>query len=325
MTVIIAGCNILFLFILKWAVYGYLLSNILAFFISTLFFLFSVKIKRYIAIDTVDFSIIKKMLNYSIPLIPNYSMWWLVNGSTRYIILFFIGTSGNGLFAVANKIPSLISMLTDIFSQAWQLSAFEEYESNDKSVFYSKVFEFYYQVLFILGSLLLIILKPAISFLLDSSYFSSWKLIPFLIIAVIYQTFSGFIGSIYTAAINTKGVLTSSMLASLVSIGLNFILLPTMGLIGASVSMAISFITMFFLRLKQTRKLVYTSIDMKKFLLLNTVLFSQIFVLYQSSNNIIFLLSNIFLLSFLLFLCRSLLCDIKKIVENFIVLNVKKR
>src|SRR5699024_2237789 len=98
-----------------------------------------------------------------------------INSSSRYFILFFVGASGNGLFSVANKIPQALFMITNIFSQAWQLSSFEEQESEDKGTFYSEVFSVYSSGLFLGGSAILLVLKPLMNILIDESFVSSWK------------------------------------------------------------------------------------------------------------------------------------------------------
>lgn len=65
------------------------------------------------------------MLAYSVPLIPNGIMWWVVNASDRYIIGYFLGYEATGIYSVAAKFPTLLTMLYGIFFQAWQLSAME--------------------------------------------------------------------------------------------------------------------------------------------------------------------------------------------------------
>ena len=57
----------------------------------------------------------KKMIRYSLPLIPDYISWWFNNASDRYILAFFSTTSAVGIYSVAYKIPSILSSLTSIF------------------------------------------------------------------------------------------------------------------------------------------------------------------------------------------------------------------
>ena len=58
--------------------------------------------------------LIKEMYQYSIPLVPNGISWWIVNVSDRTIITAIIGTAANGIYAVSNKFPTILSSLLGI-------------------------------------------------------------------------------------------------------------------------------------------------------------------------------------------------------------------
>lgn len=126
-TLVTSGFTVLFLVTMAMGIDGYFLAIIFATLFSILFLFFTMRLYRVFKIKKMELPIIKKMLTYSLPLIPNSFAWWLNNASSRYFILFFLGVSTNGLFAVANKIPALLTMLNNIFFQSWQLSAVEEY------------------------------------------------------------------------------------------------------------------------------------------------------------------------------------------------------
>ncbi|MDK8210357.1 oligosaccharide flippase family protein, partial [Bacillus subtilis] len=132
--------NIVFLVMLHWGIEGYLISLIFSNIVCFMFTFFFGDIRKYISISKANLNVVKKMLIYSIPLIPNALMWWIMSLSDRYIISFFLGLGANGLYAVASKIPSLLNIINSIFFQAWQMSAIEESESKNKSEFYTKIF-----------------------------------------------------------------------------------------------------------------------------------------------------------------------------------------
>ena len=52
------------------------------------------------------------------------------------IVTWICGLAANGVYSVAYKIPSLLSMFQQIFNQAWTISAVKEYDQ-DSSEFYS--------------------------------------------------------------------------------------------------------------------------------------------------------------------------------------------
>ncbi|MBO0472993.1 hypothetical protein IGL98_000828 [Enterococcus sp. DIV0840] len=272
--------NVLLLIYFKLGIDGYMLSLIIANLTSIFYLLIVGKLKKFLSINDFNIPLIKKMLVYSAPLVPNMIMWWLINSSTRYFILYYIGASANGIYAVANKIPALISTVTTIFAQAWQLSAIEEFDAEDKSTFYSNTFSFYYQVLFISASLVFSVLKPVLGKVLQDSYYSSWQIAPILVLAVLYSSFSSFLGTNYIAAKKTRGVFISSVIGAVCSVSLNLILIPLFGLMGAGIASTISFFVMWIIRLYDTKKYIVTKIDWTNFVGNNLILICQIIIMF---------------------------------------------
>lgn len=271
MTFITATLNILLLVVFGYGIDGFLISIIIANLLSILYLSIVCKIWKYLSIDFIDKETLMSMLQYSIPLIPNGIIWWLINGLTRFLILFFVGTSGNGLFAVASKIPSILSLVTNVFQQAWQLSAYEENDSETKEEFYSRTFRLYYQILFIIGMVILVILKFLMKKIVSPEFINSWQLIPMLLLGAIYQSFSSFMGTINLASMDTKAIFSSTLVGSLLSGIINIILLPVIGIQGAGIGTAFGFIIMWGMRIYQTRSVVKIDIQWFEFLLNNLI------------------------------------------------------
>lgn len=55
---------------------------------------------------------------YGIPLIPNNVAWWLNSSSDRFFIIAFLGAGQNEIYAMASKIPSVISTINTMFFQS---------------------------------------------------------------------------------------------------------------------------------------------------------------------------------------------------------------
>ncbi|HHI3395688.1 oligosaccharide flippase family protein [Klebsiella sp. CN_Kp090] len=271
--------NLIFLVYMKLGVDGYLISLICSYFVSNLYcFAYSRCLSiRFSEITRVS---AKKIIAFSLPLIPNYSMWWVVNNSTRYVVLSYLGLSANGLFAVASKIPTCINVFVTVFQQAWQISAFEEFDSHDRSKYYSTVFRAYYQFLFIIASFLLVLNKIIFENFVSHEFMMAWKMVPLLILGVLYQTFSSFLGTIYTANYMTKDVFLTSFVGAGISIGANFIFIPMYGEVYAGLGASLGFFIMWLLRLIGTRKIVYTKIYYLEFILLNGMFLVQTFLLF---------------------------------------------
>ena len=88
------------------------------------------------------------ILRYSAPLVPNTICWWVVNSSDRYIILFALGATFNGIYSMATKFPTILTTVTSIFYLAWQETAIKEYDMPNRDAFFSEIFRKYYVLLF---------------------------------------------------------------------------------------------------------------------------------------------------------------------------------
>ena len=58
------------------------------------------------------------MLRYCLPLIPATVCSWIINISDRYFISYMLGSDVSGLYAVANKISTIMLILSNIFTSA---------------------------------------------------------------------------------------------------------------------------------------------------------------------------------------------------------------
>ena len=249
--------NILLLVVFRFGVTGYLASYVFAC-LTTLSYLIVAIFLPQIKIYGYRFTLssMSEMLSYCVPLIPNAILWWIITASDRYVILLFYGLDSAGLYAAANKIPILLSVFTGIFFQAWQISAINE-TSEANNGFSKMIINGLISVCLVISSLVLIIAKPAVSLLLDKNYGEVWIYIPFLLLGVVFQCLSSFYGTVYIAFKKTKSVMITSAIGAAVNLAGNFILVPIFGVQAACFTTCISFMTMWIIRMIDTKRIYF--------------------------------------------------------------------
>ena len=168
--------------------YAKIISNILT---TLLIFLKQDQIKNSINYP-FDKVLVKEVLRYSLPLIPNTISWWIVNSSDRYIILGFLGKSYNGICTVSNKFPTVITVLTGIVYMALQEVIIKEYHSDDRDEFFSRVFEKYYVFLFSLIICAIPATKVIIQLFVSTDYLPAWKFTGFLYLSTVFSALASF-------------------------------------------------------------------------------------------------------------------------------------
>lgn len=254
-TLLLAIFNILFLLVLDMGINGYLLAYTLSFAAVTFYALIIGKGYKSIR-DVFDIKICRKMLKYSIVLIPNSFMWWIINSSDHIMVTSMVGVAANGIYAIAYKLPTLISSVMQVFNQAWSYSAIKEEGASDESEYNNKILKYLIMSVMIIGIFMMAAIKPFLKIYVTSDYYSAWRYTPFLIIGCVYLTLASFMATSYTVHKDSYGFLFSSLFGAILNIVLNFILIPYIEIYGAALATCVSYISVFAFRVIHTRKYI---------------------------------------------------------------------
>ena len=243
------GFNILFLSVFGWSTVGFVLSIVASNILSIVFLFVTARLWRYIDLKNINKRIRREMLRYSIPLIPTTMFWWIINASDRYMVSFFCGDAPTGILAVAHKIPSLLTIVSAIFYQAWQLSAVSESGHGESTTrFYNQIFDYYSTMLFVAASAIIVLIRPITGILYAPAYFESWEYVPFLVIAEVFSSLVTFLGSFYMVSKRNATVPVAIFIGAIANIGLNFLLIPQYGVMGAVFATFVSYLLAFIIR-----------------------------------------------------------------------------
>lgn len=272
-----------FVFIPKYGVTGYVYSLLFANLTSAIYSFVASNSYRYFSIKGYRMSLLKEMLKYSIPLIPNGVMWWLVNALNRPIMEKHLGFHDIGLFAFANKFPGLLTMIATVFFTSWQISVLEEYDKPGFVIYYNKVFRLFVSLLFVVLLFVTLGSKELVKIFATTEYLDSWKYIPLLTISAMFSSVAGFCGTIFSATRESKYFLYSSSIAAISAVVLNVVLIPFLGLLGACVAVMLSFAILGLTRIVYGYKNV--KIDYKYQLLFGLFLCTVVVFLYIREFN----------------------------------------
>ncbi len=242
--------NILFLAVFNIGITGYVLSVVLADALSTLLIVVKEKLWRDITVK-FDKAIFKDIIRYSVPMIPATIFWWVTSVSNRYLVNGFIGAEANGIYAVSYKLPTFLTLISTVFMQAWQFSAVTESENTREEHidFFSKVWGSFQSVMFLVGAFVVAFSIPAIKLLTTDAFYSAWKYVPMLAMAMVFSAFTNFMGSVYIVEKRSKNSFLTTMVGAVLNIILNFILIPSpLGVQGAAIATFVSYLLIFVIR-----------------------------------------------------------------------------
>lgn len=304
-----------FILIPKYAVAGYVWSMILAHFSAALFSFFASKSFGYFSIRRLSFFKLKEMLLYSVPLIPNGVMWWLVNSLNRPVMERYLGFHEIGVFAVANKFPAILSVVFTVFATSWQISVLEEFEKKDYSVFFNRVFKLVFCSLLMTLLFLTLCSKLIVQIFAKEAFFEAWMYIPLLTLGVFFSNVAGFCGVNFSAVKKSKYYFYSSIWGALTAIGMNFLLIPIFGLWGACMSVILSFVVLAISRMWYGWK--YVKVENIRYYVLALLLISLIIVSnINGASPFAIALESIALTGYVLYLIKNDFKLLKSLIKK---------
>lgn len=288
--------NVLFIAVFKLGAYGMLYATALGNLLCILYLIIVLHLKKYLSLKYFDFGEIKKILKFSIPLIPNQLSWWIVNVSDRLIVSYLISVSANGIYSAANKFSVICITVFNIFNMTWSESASLHINDADSSTFFSKIFNIAFKLFSCICMGVICIMPFIFKYLIvGSEYSAAFNQIPILMVATLFNILVSLIGAIYIAMKKSGEISKTSFLAALINIIVNLLLIKKIGLYAASISTLVSYFSMFIYRYCDVQKYLKLKIDVKALLLMLIIYIVGILLYYINNKILCFIFSIIFI------------------------------
>lgn len=250
----LAGCTAVFVYWQRWGTFGYLLSMALAYLCSIIVMFFGGKIYKQLSFKSIDKAVLKEMLKYALPLIPNAISWWFIQVVNRYIIIGFIGESAAGLYISSSKIATIINIFGTVFLQAWTISTVSSLNDGNKGEFNTRIFKVFSAFIQFAAFIILLLLPYLSMFLLKGEFYEAWRYSSLAIYTAIFSCYSSFFGAYYGANMNTKVALYSTLAAAVVNTGFSFLLINFLGIQGVLFASLLSYVVLAVIRIITTQK-----------------------------------------------------------------------
>ena len=307
--------NVIFIVVFRWGAYGMLGATAISNFICAVYIFFKRKIYKYIKTKQFDKKILKEIIKYSVPLIPNMISWWIVSASDRTIISAVIGIAQNGIYSAANKFSGVFTTLYSVFNLTWTESASININSEDRDEFFSKILDF---VIRFFGCLCLgtIAVMPFVfNILINEKFAEAYYQIPILILGSVFNILVSFVGSIYVAKKLTKEIAKTSIISAVINIFVNIALIKSIGLYAASISTVIAYALMFIYRWIDVKK--YVKFNVNKILMFAlTIMYGVTIFTYYLKNSMISVIVLVIVVVFAIITNLNSVSYLKQIVKD---------
>lgn len=308
--------NVLFIAVLKFGVYGMLSATLIANFLCCVYVFVKMKLFNYISLKKYSKKILKELLKYSIPLVPNQLSWWIVTVSDRTIITMILGVAINGIYSAVNKFSTIIITLFNVFNLTWSESASLHFNDEDSSIFFNNVLDSCLRLFTCLCLSLIACMPFVFGFLIvGKEYASGYYQVPILLLSTLFNILVALFGSIYVALKKSKEVAKTSFFAAVINIVVNLLLIKNIGLYAASLSTLAGYLSMTIYRYIDVQK--YIKIRFNYNFIISALLVTSIIIAFYYLNNIVLsIISLIIAIVFSFYYCFELMKNLFIVLIN---------
>jgi O-antigen/teichoic acid export membrane protein len=305
--VVKVSISLVTILILRWGILGIFIGQIAGELVGSIILL--INLRRYITF-VYDINILKKLLMFSIPLIPGVIAYYFNQFFNRFVMLRYLSLADIGLYAIAFKIASVFALIKAAFKMAWEPFMYENLKENEHRQIYVRIYKFMILCSCISVILITLFSKELLMLLTTENYFSVYPLIGFLSIHIVITIFVHIVE--IGPKITKKTFLNSlsSITGIFVNLILMFILIPKFGFMGAGYSLCIGSLVTFVLSWYFTSR-VYP-IEFPKIYTIVFLFFTFFFAFLNVMLDINLLFKFLLLISIFLVLAYYLKDEIKK-------------
>ena len=308
--------NVLFIAYFNMGIAGMLFAILLANLLCFSFLFIRKQIFCCLNRKSFSFDLLKKMLTYSIPLIPNQLSWWVVNVSDRTIITFFLGIAVNGIYSAVNKFSAIIINVFNVFNITWTESAAVHLKDDDSSVFFTNIFNSTLKIFSSLCFLVIVFMPFAFNFVITGSgYSDGYFQVPILLVATFFNIVVSVIGSMYIALKKTSDIAKTTFVAALINIVINLLLINKIGLYAASLSTLFAYLLIAVYRYIDIQKYIKLSLD-KKYAIITCIFCCIIVLAYYLDFLVLNILSVILTLLYSYYFCKGYFKSLVSIIKS---------
>jgi O-antigen/teichoic acid export membrane protein len=184
----------------------------------------------------------KSMLAYGLPLVLNFISYWILQLLDRYLLSLYGSLAETAKYTVAYTLGSVISVvIISPFTLAWPTLMFSTAKRADAQQTFKIIFRWLSMILLFTAFALSFAATVILKWLFPVNYYSAANVIPFVAGALVFYG----LYFVFMVGVNIRRMTWLAAvfmtIAAVVNVGLNLVLIPSYGAVGAAAATLIGY------------------------------------------------------------------------------------
>ena len=178
----------------------------------------------------------RALLRIGLPMLPASLGFAILTTADRLFLLRYSTLEVVGLYAVGAKLSSVIGLATGAFQTAWYPFALSIAKDRDAKSVYAKVLRYYLLLMMTIVILLSSFAREALSLFTSPAYVQAYKVVGILACNLAFTQAYYIVSIGLSLTKNTRHIGWTLGVAVLITLSLDFMLVPRLGMIGAALA-----------------------------------------------------------------------------------------
>ena len=232
-----------------------------------------------------DKKLLKQLLIISVPLLPNFLIYWVFNSCDKVMITNMVGIGDAGVYSVGSKLGHCSQLIYTAFAGGWQFFAFSTMKEDNQVETNSNIFEYLGVISYIATSFICAWSFIIFKLLFKADYLGGYIVAPYLFLAPLLQMLFQVAANQFLVVKKTWPNMLILSSGAIINLILNYFLIPVLGIEGASIATLTGYIVsdiicvIVLCRMKLmvvSKRFIFASLCMSAFIILWRLLFSDL-------------------------------------------------
>lgn len=233
--------NVVFIVLWRRGASGLIEANAVQSLLFVFVYLWLIKDQLVLRFSTEEFL---NLVSFGLPIVPALISSRVLVMSDRYILNHYADLAEVGLYSLGYRIASAVSLAVSAFQTAWPAMLFSLGGNQNARSFYARVMTYLLLFSGYLALGLSILSEDLLRIISSESFLQAYKVVPFVSLSYVFY------GSYFVANAGIQLERKTHYLAyvagaaAALQVGMNFLIVPRFGMMGAAFTTAISYLTM---------------------------------------------------------------------------------
>lgn len=185
---------------------------------------------------------LKELLHFGVPLVPLSLAYYIMTYSDRYFLKYFSDLHEVGLFGVGHRLASVMSLVVVGIQNAWGPFVYSTYKDGDAKEVFSRTYDYLSTVVCVVLLLLSLFAEEILLIFTTEQYREAYKVVPLIGGSIVAYTLGAYFAVGIGIAKKNIHMTWAGSVTAIIKLGLNYALIPPLGIVGAGLATMISFV-----------------------------------------------------------------------------------